>query len=158
MTSENEKLKEAVVESIKERATWLYLLLDEHQKEYGEESKIKEHDFAYRAIKRFGHIKAEKMGEISTPAQWAEKLITPIGKITFSQEIIEKDDQKAVVQFYKCPLVEAWKELNLSDEEVSLLCKMARTGDFGRVEPFGLNLEFEKLISEGDDCCRLVIT
>jgi hypothetical protein len=78
--------------------------------------------------------------------------------MVFEQDLVEASNDRAVLEFSHWPLVEAWKKLGATPKEVSNLCKMARCGDFGRVAPFPLNLEFESLIADGDAKCRLVVT
>jgi hypothetical protein len=74
-------------------------------------------------------------------------------------EVVESNDNKGVLKFSYCALVELWKKIGCAPEEIARLCRLARYGDHGRVSAFpGLKLEFPNLLSEGDDYCELVIT
>jgi len=57
-----------------------------------------------------------------------------------------------------CALVEAWKEMGLSKEEVAKFCDIAMEGDRGRAAAHGVKMELNETIGKGDDFCRLVIT
>ena len=148
-----DELRDAVRAAIEDRAIWFYLLL----KELNGGAKIQDQDFASQAIFRFGQIKGEAMKPAKTPAEWAEKLITPVGRLAFEQELVEKGEDRAVLEFSYCPLVQAWRKSGATSDEVASLCRMARCGDHGRISPFDLDLRFEKLLAEGDDRCRLVV-
>lgn len=148
------ELRDAVRDAIEDRAVWFYLLLKELQ----DGQEIKEVDFAKNAIFQFGKLKGQMMEPAEGPDLWAKKLITKTGQMVFEQELKEANKDKAVLEFSYCPLVTGWKKVGASPKEISLLCKMARCGDFGRIAPFPLNLEFEKLIADGDDLCRLIVT
>lgn len=148
------ELRDALREAIEDRAVWFYLLL----KELEDGNEIKEAEFAKKAIFEFGKIKGNTMAPADTPDQWAKKLVTKTGQLVFEQEIKEATKERAVLEFGYCPLVAAWKKAGANKKEISLLCKMAKCGDFGRIAQFPLNLEFEKIIANGDDICRLVVT
>lgn len=148
------ELRDTVRDAIEDRAVWFYLLL----KELNNGGEIKETEFAKNAIFKFGKLKGEDMAPAETPEQWAKKLITKTAQMVFEQDLVEASNDKAVLEFSYCPLVEAWKKLGATSKEVSNLCKMARCGDFGRIAPFPLNLEFESIIADGDAKCRLVVT
>jgi hypothetical protein len=58
----------------------------------------------------------------------------------------------------KLGLVDMWKEMNLSEDKIKLLCDVACRIDFGNVESKGLKLEFKSRISYRDASCVLDIT
>lgn len=146
-------LRDEVRAAVEDRATWFYLLL----KEFNGGQQIREVPEAARAIFKFGQMKGEKMPPAKTPGEWARNLISPVGTQVFEQKLVKANDDEAVLEFSYCPLVAVWQKLGASTEEVAVLCKMARAGDHGRISPFDLELTFEKLLAEGDDCCRLVV-
>lgn len=148
------ELRDAVRAAIEDRATWFYLLL----KELNGGAVIEEQGFASEAVFRFGQMKGEAMKPARTPVEWAEKLISPVGRLVFEQVLVEKGEDRAVLEFSYCPLVQAWRKLGASSDEIARLCRMARCGDHGRISPFDLELKFEKLLAEGDDRCRLIVT
>ena len=152
-TEQTPNLRDEVRAAVEDRATWFYLLL----KEFNGGQEIKEVPEASRAIFRFGEMKGAKMPPAKTPGEWARNLISPVGQQVFEQKLIKAADDEAVIEFTYCPLVEAWRKLGAAPQETAVLCKMARCGDHGRISPFELELSFEKLLAEGDQCCRLVV-
>lgn len=148
-----EELRDAVRAAIEDRAYWLYLILKEFQK--GQE--IKEVPEVSEAIFKFGQEKGSEMSPAETPGEWARSLITPTGQLVFEQKLVQDSDNRAVIEFSYCPLVEAWKKHGATAKEVAVLCKMARCGDHGRIASFPLKLSFEQLLAEGDKVCRLVV-
>lgn len=156
MDTENhvsEQVRDEVRAAIEDRAVWLYLIV----KELCEEKKLKELPEISRAIFKFGEMKGGQMPPAESPAEWARNLITPVGEKVFEQKLVEEADDEAVLEFSHCPLVEAWRKMGASGEEVAVLCKMARCGDYGRIASFPLELSFEKLLAEGDNVCRLIV-
>ncbi len=148
------ELRDAVRAAVEDRAIWLYLILKELQ----EGKEVEESEQISKAIFKFGEQKGATMGPAKTPGEWANNLISPVGSLVFEQKLIEAGDERAVIEFSYCPLVEAWKKQGASEKEVALLCKMARCGDHGRIAAFPLKLTFDQLIAEGDNICRLVVT
>jgi len=146
-------LRDEVRAAVEDRATWFYLLL----KEFNGGGEIREVPEAARAIFRFGQMKGNRMPPAKTPGEWAGNLISPVGQQVFEQKLVKAGDDEAVLEFSYCPLVEAWRKLGATPQEVADLCKMARCGDHGRISPFELELTFEKLLAEGDDRCKLVV-
>lgn len=157
MSYENQvtdKVRDEVRAAIEDRAAWLYLIL----KELSKDGKIDDNPEISKAIFKFGQLKGEKMNPADTAGGWAKGLISPVGERVFEQKLVEEGDDKAVIEFSYCPLVEAWKKLDATSEEIATLCKIARCGDHGRISSFPLELNFDKLLAEGDDVCRLVVT
>jgi len=54
-------------------------------------------------------------------------------------------------------LVEAWKEMGLSAEDVDLFCDIAMDGDRGRAEYHGIELKLEETLAKNDDFCRICL-
>lgn len=57
----------------------------------------------------------------------------------------------------RCALMEAWKELNCSEEGIRLFCDIAMEGDRGRAEAHGVKMEIKERIAMGDPQWRLEI-
>lgn len=147
------RVRDEVRAAIEDRATWFYLIL----KELSKDGKIEETPEINKAIFKFGQMKGELMPPAENAGDWARGLISPVGQKVFEQKIVEDGEDRAVIEFSYCPLVESWKKLGATEEEVATLCRMARCGDHGRISSFPLELTFEKLLAEGDQVCRLVI-
>jgi hypothetical protein len=150
----NKRVRDEVRSAIEDRATWLYLIM----KELSKEGKIEEIPEINKAIFKFGEMKGDRMPTASSPGEWARALISPVGEKVFEQKLIKDDNNEAVIEFSYCPLVTAWRKLDVSAQDIAVLCRIARCGDFGRIAGFPLKLRFEKLLAEGDEVCRLVVS
>lgn len=67
-------------------------------------------------------------------------------------------EEKAVIRFVPCPLVEAWKEIGCTKEEIAHYCDLICSGDYGHAEATGLTAVWKKLVSHGDDYCEIELT
>ncbi len=56
-----------------------------------------------------------------------------------------------------CPLVEAWREIGCSTEEISLSCDIAMEADHGRADFHDLDCELTRRIGRGDEDCCLIL-
>ncbi len=142
-----------VRETIKDRATWFALL-------YRSFSKLlppKETELAAReAIHEFGKLKGKKDGRKISPEEWVEKHMSKgSGEVFESQILKEKDYSEQRMTF--CPLIEAWKELGCSREEIDLFCDIAMEGDRGRADYHGIPYEIRERLGKGDSFCRLLL-
>jgi hypothetical protein len=127
--------------AIEDRATWFYFLLKAAEEE------------------TFGVNKGKMLGDIKTPKDFVDALACGYVEKAFDMEKVEANDEKGVLRFHYCALVESWKKLGCTTKEVSKLCKLARYGDYGIVSNFkNLQLDFAKLLADGDDFCELVVT
>lgn len=148
------ELTDAFRMAIEDRATWFYLLLKTAKEVGADPEKIAE-----KAITDFGKMKGLKMGEVKSPGEFVIKLSTGHACEAFAMERVENSEDRGELKFRYCALVESWKKLGCTSQEISELCKLARYGDYGVVSVFpDLQLEFPKLLSEGDEYCHLVVT
>lgn len=148
------EMTEAVRAAIVDRATWFYLLLKASEKQGANSG-----DIAKEAITEFGKMKGKKFGDIKTPGEFINKISEGQGCYAFAMGDKVIGEDKGEIKFRYCALVEAWKNLGCSPEEIKELCKLASYGDFGIVSCFPeLNLEFKELLSHGESCCHMVIT
>ncbi|MBM7867608.1 hypothetical protein GTO89_13265 [Heliobacterium gestii] len=144
---------ETVRQAFQDRATWFYLLLDEAQA-----MGVDAETLAKKAIFRYGQMKGQAM----EPTAEMEKLIAqfarPTSQAIFEMKIVEVTPEQAVIEFHRCPLVDAWRERHGCDvKETDRLCDWAVQGDRGIMACFP-DFEFipEKRIGAGDACCRMV--
>jgi hypothetical protein len=139
-------------EAIKDRATWFALLY----KSFSKALPTKEVEKLCReAIYQFGTLKGKKDGRRISPEEWVEKHITKSGEVFRSEIIKEKDHSEQRMTF--CPLVEAWKELGCTPEEIDLFCDIAMEGDRGRAEHHGIPWDIPKRMGKGDSFCQLIL-
>lgn len=76
----------------------------------------------------------------------------------YEVKIVEKTHDKADLEYHYCPLVQAWKNLGLSDDEIAKLCDSAMVGDLITAEELGYDLDIQKTIAHGDGYCKMVYT
>ncbi len=145
------ELTEAVRLAIQDRATWFYLLIKEFQAAgYATDEPVR------KAIFKFGQMKGRRIGQAGTPREFFDGIATPVGALAFEMEDKGAGAEQGVYRFHHCALVEAWKKLGATPEEVAHLCELASCGDFGVVSCSpGLELEFNKLIAKGDAVLRV---
>ncbi len=144
---------QAVRSAIEDRAAYLYLLYKEMQAESGEAAAA----MARRAIFRYGQLKAQAMGRMEVPGDFLRHQMRPGRREIFEKEVVEDTPERGEIRFHYCPLVQAWKRLGASREELAQLCDIAMQGDHGMVSGTPFTLCVEAAIARGDDCCRLVL-
>ena len=152
MDAKQEKI-EKIRAAIKDRATWFALLYRQFNEALPED-KVQE--LARKAIFEFGLMKAQKDPKDFSPQAWVQKHVDK-GSFEVFDSDIEIQDDHAVQQMKFCPLVEAWKEMGCSKEEIELFCDIAMEGDRGRAAGHGVEMELNQTIAWGSNCCRLVI-
>ena len=153
-TVSEKELTQAIRLAIQDRATWFYLLYKGMQEAGCDADKVAE-----KAIFKFGRMKGKKIGTAATPQEFFDGIATKNAALAFAMEPGEVKEDKGVYRFHHCALVEAWKNLGCTPEEVKHLCHLASFGDFGVISCFPkLELKFNSLIAAGDSCCELQVT
>lgn len=143
--------------AIEHRATWFYFLLDEVKKNGLDAEKL-----GRTAISRCGcfHGAEKIMKKCENPEDlrsFFKVFIDEVCMKAFEMEVKENTENKLYIDFYYCPLVAAWKKLNV-DDDIPLLCDIAMEGDRGICSKFdGYKFSLGKLISKGDRYCELRI-
>ena len=146
-----EELTDAFRSAIEDRAKWFYLLAKHTPEGFDE--------VAAKAITEFGVDKGKGLGKCETAKDFANGILTGHANKAFAMEPIKIEEDHSVIKFHRCALVDCWKKLGCSDQEVAHLCDLACNGDFGMVSVFPqLNLEFKQLLSRNEECCEMVIT
>ena len=145
---------EAIRSAIEDRATWFYLLLKVAEEEGLDQDKI-----AKKAITKYGKLKGESFKSVKTAGDFVTKLASGNNACAFDIEKLVVEENRGELKFGHCALLEAWKKLGCTPEEIRDLCKMANYGDYGILScAEGLELEFPKMLARGDDYCHLVVT
>jgi hypothetical protein len=140
------------------RALMYYYLYDEFAAEVGPEKAA---EIMKRAIRRRGEV----VGRKYAPAAAAGDL-TEVGRIfcegspcqgeLFHPGVEEAGETSTTLYMTSCPLMDAWKGLGLSPEEMDLMCAISNAVDFGTFEGAGLRLEFKERLGEpGGQRCVL---
>lgn len=155
MTQTGKKVEEAT----RQRAAVLAHLLRVLRERLGEEQAI-----ALMSEAIYAHGKEKSGKAYSLPArsgglvQAAREFASPdpVKQYQFAPRIVSADEREAVIAMSRCPLVDQWKEMGLPAEDVTLLCRIARSVDFGTWEgALGFRLLFEGTRGEGKDECVL---
>jgi hypothetical protein len=76
----------------------------------------------------------------------------------FGHEVVEERPDSIVLRLNRCPLVEAWKEAELSPEEQKALCDIAYQVDFGKFETAGYKLAFSCRVADACKSCDMKVT
>ncbi len=139
--------------AIKDRATWFALLY----RTFKEAIPEKEVERLFRkAIFEFGRMKATKDPADFSPRAWVERHVTKGSSLVFDSDV-EINEKGAVQRMKFCALVEAWKEMGCTPQEIDLFCDIAMEGDRGRADAHGVRMELEERIGRGDKFCNLKI-
>jgi len=146
---------EAVRRAIEDRATYLFFLLKEMEEAVSPEEAER---LASQAVYRYGQTKGQRMGPLDTPADFIAYQMRPGRQEIFDKEAIEAGETRGEIRFHYCALVEAWKRLGATSDELPRLCDIAMQGDHGMLSHTPLALELPQSIAKGDDYCQLVLT
>ncbi|RJQ54918.1 MAG: hypothetical protein C4521_03420 [Actinobacteria bacterium] len=154
-----ERSKRETRDAFANRAMIYYYLFDEMRKHFGlEEAK---HVFMLAIRRRGRDIGAKYAGAASARdfEAVAETFVagSPCEGELFEPAVIEVGQDSCTLSMSACPLVEAWREMGLDDEEVALMCTMAAEIDFATFESAGLEVRFDEKIGEGARRCVLTI-
>ncbi|MCL5884103.1 MAG: L-2-amino-thiazoline-4-carboxylic acid hydrolase [Deltaproteobacteria bacterium] len=80
----------------------------------------------------------------------------PVKQHQFAPRVVAADRNEAVIAMSRCPLVDQWQAMGLPAGEIALLCRIARSVDFGTWEgALGFLLAFEGTRGEGKEECVL---
>jgi predicted hydrocarbon binding protein len=150
----DEEAVEKVRATIEDRGKLMATML-KHMKKAGVENA---EGVAGSAAYELGQMDGQSLKEVKTAGELARSLFTPITLATFSAEIVEEGDTRAVVHINYCPLVVGWRKAGLSNDEVDSICNLANTRDSGLASELPLDMGFDTRIAAGDDFCTFVIT
>jgi hypothetical protein len=139
--------------AIKDRATWFALLYRSFKEALPEE---KVEALARKAIFEFGRLKAKKDPKDFSPKVWIDQHVKKGSYLVFDSDVEAREDG-AVQKMKYCALVEAWKEIGCTEQEIDLFCDIAMEGDRGRADAHGVRMELEERIGKGDAFCKLIL-
>ena len=147
-------MTEAVRGAIEDRARYLYMLLKEMEAANGPAAA---EAMARRAIFKYGQVKARAMQPMASPMDFIAHQMRPGRQAIFAKEVAEATPERCEIRFHYCPLVQAWKGLGATPDELSRHCDIAMEGDLGMVSGAPFDLHIAASIAKGDDCCRLIL-
>ncbi len=151
--SENTELVQKVRAAIKDRALYLAVLYRSFSKALPAEQAEK---LAREAIFEYGRNRGSKDAGTMTPEKWVDHHMAKGSGAVFESRIT-KGDGYCLQEMTFCPLMEAWRELGCSADEMDLLCDIAMEVDRGRAAYHGITVEMPMRIGKGDSHCRLVL-
>ena len=112
-------------------------------------------------MSRFQKI-AEKLGaENIGPVEAVLGQTSKGGVLTFEQELLELEDDRAVKLFHSCPHAEALAELGESPETIRMFCReMLGHCDYAICDPFpNVEIDFPTTVADGEgQGCAMTIT
>jgi len=153
-----ERLREQLYDSFKNRAMIYYLVFDELRQELG---AARAEEIMKRATYRRGAQKGQKYaayapGDLPGLQQCFLGGIPDDGRM-FAPEVLRSDAQGLDIKFQRCPLKEAWFEAGLPEAEVATLCRIAARIDNGTFESAGFSFSADTYQPGGEGCCYLHI-
>ncbi|MBI9108145.1 MAG: L-2-amino-thiazoline-4-carboxylic acid hydrolase [Spirochaetales bacterium] len=140
--------------AVKDRATWFALLYREFA-EVLPENRVE--DACRKAIYSYGRLKASRDKTKLTAQSLLDNFVETGGAKIFEAEI-ENTDKGVLNKVHNCALVDAWREMGCSPEEVDLFCDIAMEGDRGRAEGHGINLELKETLAKNDNFCWICLS
>ncbi len=151
--SENTEVVQKVRAAIKDRALYLAFLYRSFSKALPAEQAEK---LAREAIFEYGRARSANDSGKATPEGWVDNHMAKGSGAVFESRISKKEDC-CLQEMTFCPLMEAWRELGCSAEEMDLLCDIAMEVDRGSAAAHRLTVEMPMRAGKGDPFCRLVI-
>lgn len=128
-------------------------VFDVVRESYGEERAV---EVLGEATRRMGAENGAKFADLAPDnlVGLKERLLhgMPAAAETFAPEVLQCDRERLVIKFHGCPLVETWRAMGRSDEDVALLCKAAAAVDRGLFAAAGFAFEAENWRPDVDGC------
>ena len=158
-----EEFHQAVKSAYKDRSTQIYFIwkkLKELYPQVDANRVIREGSWDFGVWQ--GKKIAEKLGaENIGPVEAVLGQTSKGGVLTFEQELLELEDDRAVKLFHSCPHAEALAELGESPETIRMFCReMLGHCDDAICEPFpNVEIDFPTTVADGEgQGCAMTIT
>lgn len=151
-----EDLKRALESAMRDRGLYAYFIwkvIQELQPEADADGILAE------AMHRYGLYKSKAMGQVENAMDGMLNQSSKNGMIVFEQEFAALSEDYAEKHIHNCPLINAFREVGATQEEITKLCKtLLAPSDFGILEPFAdkVELSFPKTLSDEDVCIMCV--
>lgn len=119
--------------------------------------------YAKEALWNYGKARDWKgeMGSVKTMVDFLTDAFVSVGCTIGAGVVAELDEDanKALLIFEDgCALVDGWREMGLTDDEIDYLCKVACYGDYGQSDSFGLKCSFNcTMTDKGCNTCEMVL-
>ncbi|MGN0770212.1 MAG: hypothetical protein ACI4N0_05800 [Christensenellales bacterium] len=151
-----EDLINALESAIRDRGFFLYFTWKAIQKLHPE---IDADEVIMEATHNYGLFKSKSVGNVTNACEGMLNQSSKNGMLVFNQEFVALRDDYAEKHIHNCPLVNAFRQVGATPEEVSKMCKkLLYPGDYGILEPFKDKMEvtFPKTLSDDDVCIMCV--
>ena len=153
-----DKLRNELQASFKNRAVLYYLIFDELRNQVGEQQAA---EILKRAIYRRGEQIGQQFCQFAPDNLAGLKnaflgIIPDEGRL-FDPHVVQCDADSLVVHLETCPLKEAWEELGLDEHDTEVMCEIAGEIDKGTFEAAGFSFESDTLKPGRSGCCHLNI-
>jgi len=148
-----EEVTQILNNAIEDRAEWFWRLYTGFKEINPEAAR----EVAQKAIHEFGQRKVRKINlpDNADAQQFVEGVMSGPARYSFAMTATKLDPDESSIEFAKCPFLEVFDKLGVDKEYQKELCLLANCGDFGMVSIFPhLELDFPKLLSNGDKCCQ----
>ena len=158
-----EEFHQAVKSAYKDRSTQIYFIwkkLKELYPQVDANRVIREGswDFGVWQGKKIAEkLAAENIGPVEAVLGQTSKG----GVLTFEQELLELEDDRAVKLFHSCPHAEALAELGENPETIRMFCReMLGHCDYAICDPFpNVEIDFPTTVADGEgQGCAMTIT
>ena len=138
--------------AIEHRATWFYLMIE------AAKNKGLDTSFAREAIFKCGCFHGENKYPRTNDIKAFAAAFANENVVNIFEMDVKTTDEALDIKFHYCPLVEAWKKLGATDEDISELCDVAMEGDRGIINVYD-DFEFKlgKTIAQGNKVCEVSI-
>ena len=149
-------LVQALEGAIRDRGLYLYFIWKAMQRlcsEVDADAVIKE------AMHDYGLYKSKGIGFVSNACEGMLNQSSKNGMLVFKQEFTALTEEYAEKQIHNCPLINAFREVGATQEEISKLCKeLIAPSDLGILEPFSdwVEVSFPKTLSDDEVCIMCV--
>ena len=138
--------------AIEHRATWFYLMIEAAKK------KGLDASFAREAVFNCGCFHGENKYPRTDDIKTFSDAFANENVVRIFEMDVRTTDRALDIEFHYCPLVEAWKKLGVSDEDMPELCDIAMEGDRGIVSRYGaFDFKLGKTIAQGNRVCEISI-
>jgi len=128
-------------------------VFDVVRESYGEERAV---EVLGEATWRMGAANGDKFADLAPDdlVGLKERFLggMPAAAETFAPEVLQCDRERLVIKFHGCPLVETWRAMGRSDDEVALLCKAAAAVDRGLFGAAGFDFDAENWRPDVEGC------
>ena len=143
-----------ISKAISDRAIWFALMYREFSKVLPEEEVERA---ARAAIFKFGILKGKNDEADFDPIKWNNNHIKKGSAVIFETKMEILEGGCYAQHMTTCPLVDGWKKIECTQDELEKYCDIAMEGDRGRAAYHSLPMTLGKTMAQGAPYCELKI-